>query len=129
MFYGYIEGVSSIVSAGIQGKVPYLILHVTSACNARCRMCFNWEGMHERHQPRGISLEDLERLAASMNPLPQLTCSGGEPMLREDLPQILEAFYHKARTRFFLPCRPIAYCLTESLDLLNILFLIARMAF
>ncbi len=101
MYFGYVEGAAGIVSAAITGSIPYLILHVTSACNARCRMCFNWDGMKARHNPKGIQVEDMERLATSMRPLPQLTCSGGEPLLREDLPKILEAFYRNARTRFF----------------------------
>lgn len=101
IFQGYIQGTSGIASTAIKGKVPYLILHVTSACNARCRMCFNWDGMQERRTPHGISVENLELLAASMKPLPQLTCSGGEPLLREDLPNILAAFYRNANTRFF----------------------------
>lgn len=86
--------------AMLTGRVQYLILHVTSACNARCRMCFNWEGMRARHSG-GIALSDVERLASSMTLLPQLTCSGGEPLLHDGLSRILEAFYHNARTRFF----------------------------
>ncbi len=91
----------AMAKAVIQRKIKYLILHVNSVCNARCRMCFSWQGMQERHDAQGPSLDNLQKLATSMAPLPQLTCSGGEPLLRRDLPDILQAFYERAETRFF----------------------------
>lgn len=95
------QALKTMAGAVLSGGVRYLILHVTSACNARCRMCFNWDGMLERRTPGGPSLANLERLAASMKVLPQLSCSGGEPLLREDLGEIIQAFYDRAGTRFF----------------------------
>jgi MoaA/NifB/PqqE/SkfB family radical SAM enzyme len=64
-------------------------------------MCFNWDGMAARRQAPEHSLDDLERLALSMRVLPQLTLSGGEPLLRDDVHSILKAFYDSAHTRFF----------------------------
>ena len=87
--------------AALLGSIKYMILHVNSVCTAKCRMCFTWDGMMERWDAKGHSLEQLEKLAKSMNPLPQLTLSGGEPLLRKDTPQILEIFYKHAGTRFF----------------------------
>lgn len=87
----------SMAGAGPQ----YMILYVTSRCNAKCRMCFNWDGMINRRPLPQHTLEDLEKLARSVKPLPQLTLSGGEPLLRDDVPAIVKAFYDHARTRFF----------------------------
>lgn len=91
----------SMGAAVVRRKIKYLILHVNSVCNARCRMCFSWRGMQDRHDVRGISLDNLAKLAASLRPLPQLTCSGGEPLLRPDLGEVLHAFHRQADTRFF----------------------------
>ncbi len=97
----YASAASSMGRAALLGRIKYMILHVNSVCNAKCRMCFTWDGMMERWDAKGHSLENIERLAKSMRPLPQLTCSGGEPLLRRDLPQVLQHFYDHADTRFF----------------------------
>lgn len=79
----------------------YLLLHVNTVCNAKCRMCFTWDRMMDRWDAHGIALEDLKKVARSLGDLPQLTVSGGEPLLRKDLPDVLAAFYELANTRFF----------------------------
>jgi len=83
------------------GGPRYLLLHVNSVCNAKCRMCFTWQRMMDRWDPKGLPLEAHVKIAASLRELPQLTVSGGEPLLRDDLPDILRAYYERARTRFF----------------------------
>ncbi len=97
----HFEGAKQLGRAALLGKIKYVILHVNSVCTAKCRMCFTWDGMMERWDAKGHSLEDLEKLARSMNPLPQLTFSGGEPLLRKDMPQIVQTFYEQGGTRFF----------------------------
>jgi len=91
----------SMARAALLGRIKYMILHVNSVCNAKCRMCFSWDGMMERWDAKGHSVENLIKMAKSMEPLPQLTVSGGEPLLRRDLPEIVQAFYDHAKTRFF----------------------------
>lgn len=90
-----------MASARLSGRVLYLILHVTARCNARCSMCFNWNGMTARRMRPEHTVADLTKLAASMKRLPQLTVSGGEPLLRDDLAEILAAFHTHAHTRLF----------------------------
>lgn len=85
----------------VGGSLQYMILYVTSRCNAKCRMCFNWDGMINRRPLPQHTLEDLERLARSVKLLPQITLSGGEPLLRDDVHAIIKAFYDHSRTRFF----------------------------
>lgn len=97
----YLQAAISVGKAAVLGNVKYLILHVTALCNARCRMCFNWDHMAARRGENAHTLEDLVKLAHSMKPLPQLTLSGGEPLLRQDVSDILRAFYEGAGTRFF----------------------------
>ncbi|MEO7793838.1 MAG: radical SAM protein [Thermoanaerobaculia bacterium] len=85
----------------LRGTPRYLLLHVNSVCDARCRMCFTWDRMMDRWDARGLPLEAHRKIARSLGDLPQLTVSGGEPLLRRDLPEILSAYYTEANTRFF----------------------------
>jgi uncharacterized radical SAM superfamily Fe-S cluster-containing enzyme len=62
------------------------LLPVTSHCNLRCRFCFaDPDGTADK--PLDEIKESLKRLAVPGQTLVQL--SGGEPALREDLPQIV----------------------------------------
>ncbi len=67
-----------------------VLLEVTDRCNLRCPVCFADSGSAPKQEP---SLEKiswlLERAMASAGPT-NLQLSGGEPTLREDLPQIVE---------------------------------------
>ncbi len=97
----YTSAARSYGKALLRGKIRYMILHVNSVCNAKCRMCFNWDGMMARRNEKAHTVEELQRLASSMGVLPQLTLSGGEPFLRKDVAEILRTFYDHAQTRFF----------------------------
>lgn len=80
-----------------QGAQPVqLILYVTSKCNLRCRHCYFW---HQINKGEDLSLSEIEAISEGMSELPLLTISGGEPFLREDLPDILYAFYNNNQTR------------------------------
>ena len=74
-----------------------LILFVTGRCNARCGHCF-YAGQLERGHP-GPSLEQYAALARSSGPLLWLSMTGGEPFLREDLPEIARLFVRRAGVR------------------------------
>lgn len=82
----------------LRNHPAYLVLFVTSRCNARCAVCFNIKnvstGIHEE-----MPLESYRSLAKQYGQLPQLLISGGEPFLRKDLPQIIESFYQYCGTR------------------------------
>jgi MoaA/NifB/PqqE/SkfB family radical SAM enzyme len=71
--------------------VQYLILFVTSRCNARCKMCFNWRTLES--PSTDLELDEIRALARTTPELIQLTLSGGEPFLRDDLVEIIEAFH------------------------------------
>ncbi len=73
----------------------YLIFFVTSRCVGKCRHCFYWERINQPENP--LSLEEIEKVAASMGQLLQVTFTGGEPFLREDFPEIVEVFHRKNR--------------------------------
>lgn len=64
---------------------------VTSRCNARCPFCFYWQNRHEKRDE--LTLEEIEKVSASMGDLLWLLLSGGEIFVRKDLPEIVDAFY------------------------------------
>lgn len=64
-------------------KRPKLVnLEVTKLCNARCDFCDYWQTKHE------IRLSDYGPVIRKINPL-VVVITGGEPMLRKDLPNIV----------------------------------------
>ncbi len=56
-------------------------------------MCFNWEMLNTLKRKDEWSLEEIERLAKELPHLYQLTLSGGEPLLRKDLADVIAIFY------------------------------------
>jgi MoaA/NifB/PqqE/SkfB family radical SAM enzyme len=68
---------------------------VTARCNFRCAMCF-YSG-----RPVGVelSLDEYRAIARGMPPFHWMMISGGEPFLREDLPEICRAFVEQNRVR------------------------------
>jgi MoaA/NifB/PqqE/SkfB family radical SAM enzyme len=64
---------------------------VTSRCNARCPFCFYWQ---DRTSARDeLTVEEVEKISASMGNLLWLLFSGGEIFVRKDLPDLVDAFY------------------------------------
>jgi uncharacterized radical SAM superfamily Fe-S cluster-containing enzyme len=67
-----------------------VLIEVTDRCNLYCPVCFanSVQGEAEEPSPEKISWQ-LERAMAAAGPC-NLQLSGGEPTLRDDLPEILE---------------------------------------
>ena len=74
----------------------YARVHVTYRCDYRCRMC-GIEGI--RKEFRELPAASFHRIAAQLRAVGarHLVITGGEPFMRRDLPEIVEAF---ARRRF-----------------------------
>jgi len=75
----------------LSGRPSYLIYFVTAACNARCRHCFYWKEISSADTSRELSLDEIGKLAASME-LIYLSMGGGEPFMREDIADIVRIF-------------------------------------
>ncbi len=73
-----------------------LILFVTSRCNSRCETCFYWEDLN---RPGDLTFQEIEALSAGMPRFHELWLSGGEPMMRPRLAEILGMFYHRNGVR------------------------------
>jgi MoaA/NifB/PqqE/SkfB family radical SAM enzyme len=70
-----------------------LTVSVTSACNSRCKTCRIYETRYDQ-----MSIAQYGRLFQSLGRTPLwVTLSGGEPFLREDLPEICAALYSRCR--------------------------------
>ena len=68
-----------------------LTYSVTAACQSRCKTCQIGE-MFCQNPSRvndDLSLEEIEKVFASMKPVYFFNMSGGEPFLRKDLPEIV----------------------------------------
>lgn len=74
----------------------WLIFFVTARCNARCSMCFYWEEIEGADRARELSLDEIRRVAASLPKITYLSLSGGEPYLREDLADVVQAIVDAA---------------------------------
>jgi MoaA/NifB/PqqE/SkfB family radical SAM enzyme len=74
------------------GRAPlFLTVFVTSRCPLSCGhcLCAAWRGDRE---DRELDLDAWRRLAARLPAIPKLLVTGGEPLLRRDLPELVEAF-------------------------------------
>ncbi|MEW6093112.1 MAG: radical SAM protein [Chloroflexota bacterium] len=87
----------------IRPRLQSLIFEVTQACNHACLHCYNvWQGPQAIPYPRG-QLDSSRTLSLLAKALDETVCShvtltGGEPLLRPDLFQILE-FLQQRRVR------------------------------
>lgn len=76
-----------LVDYWLRRRVQHVIVHVTNRCNLRCAHCF----VDFTPAPE-IPLERFQELGREMGSLYWLDIAGGEPFLREELPQIVGAF-------------------------------------
>jgi sulfatase maturation enzyme AslB (radical SAM superfamily) len=78
----------------------WLIFFITARCNARCSMCFYWQEIEHADHARELSLEEIRRMARSLPKITYLSLSGGEPYLRQDIVEIVQAIIDTADPMF-----------------------------
>lgn len=88
-----------LIRSMISSEPNYMVLFVTAMCNARCPMCFYWKEIENANAGSELKLEEYEKITHSLHSLHYLSIGGGEPFIRKDLPQIVQAFYRNSRTR------------------------------
>ncbi len=68
----------------------YLVFFITERCNANCKHCL-LGGIH----PGGdeLTIDEIEKVSASMDDFLFLLPTGGEPFLRKDLAEIIRIFH------------------------------------
>ena len=67
-----------------------LIFFITHRCNLRCSHCFFWREINQGITE--LTLDEIRKIARSMRHPLSLSLTGGEPFLRSDIPDILDAF-------------------------------------
>ena len=75
-------------------RLRFLIFFVTSQCNCRCGTCFYWKGLEKKDDD--LSLDEIEKISATIGPFQTLLLSGGEPFLRDDLRELCKLFIKKS---------------------------------
>ena len=84
----------------LSGK-PFLpkamCIYVTYRCNMRCRMCGIWKQSLKDRLTVELSREELDKILSDplFSKLEYININGGEPNLREDLPELAELFIQK----------------------------------
>lgn len=98
------------------GKPPKLPVNVTfsvtNLCNSRCKTCFIWklyQGQPESRE-RELRMDEFDRIFDSLGKsVFWATLSGGEPFLRQDLPQICESLSRHCEPRIInIPTNSLA---------------------
>jgi len=77
-----------------------ITVSVTNKCNSRCSTCFIWELYHDRPdlQEKEFNTDEFLKVFDSVGGSPfWVTLSGGEPFLRDDLPQICEGIVERSQ--------------------------------
>lgn len=82
-------------------RIEYVILFVTARCNLLCKHCFYIEEIKNAKKKRELSLEEYERIAVNMRPVLNVSITGGEPLLRNDLAKIVRTFHRSGQAMFF----------------------------
>jgi MoaA/NifB/PqqE/SkfB family radical SAM enzyme len=78
----------------------HLIWFVTARCNLSCSHCFYHDQISFTKQE--LTIDEIKAVIESLSPLLSLSLTGGEPFLREDLPDIAELIYLKRLTENLL---------------------------
>jgi len=82
---------SSFNSLSSKRQLESVFLFTTGKCNMKCVQCFYADDMAKRNDD--LSFDEIKRLSETAGSIKRLWLSGGEPTLREDLPEIIEMFY------------------------------------
>lgn len=69
-------------------KIRHLIFHVTNRCNMRCRHCF----VSFDNPKKELTFDEIKSISKSFQGIIWLDIGGGEPVLREDLEDIISLF-------------------------------------
>jgi MoaA/NifB/PqqE/SkfB family radical SAM enzyme len=91
-----------IGSAFWKRKPVQLTFFLTKRCNAKCSFCFYLSKREGDEKTPELSLNEIEKISASMGKLLWLAFSGGEIFLRDDLPEITKVFYEKNKPALIL---------------------------
>lgn len=84
----------------VKTSPAHLTFFVTRRCNARCPFCFYAAERDREGGAPELSLDEIRRVARSMDSLLWVLFSGGEPFLREDLAELSQIFHDENHAGF-----------------------------
>ncbi len=82
------------------GQPMFLILVATARCNARCGFCFYRAEVQGADPDGELSLDEHEKISRGCGRIPYLLLSGGEPVLREDLSDMVAFYIRNAGVKY-----------------------------
>ncbi len=77
------------------GLPLHLTFFVTARCNALCKHCFYWENLNQKQKE--LTLDEVDKIAASLDRALWVAFTGGEPFLRKDLPEFAKILHDRLR--------------------------------
>lgn len=81
-------------------QISYLIFYVTGRCNFSCNFCFYRPHIKERDITQELTLEEIGKISGKLGTIIQLSLTGGEPFLRDDLEALTEVFIKNNRVPY-----------------------------
>ena len=92
-----------LLSCGSGSCLPeQVIFFITDKCNMACKHCFYWE--HLNRETKEATTDEIERFSKTMGHFSFLALTGGEPFLRDDIPEIIKIFRkNNSVTRISIP--------------------------
>jgi len=97
-FLTYIYPKTIAFKLAYHGLIPVprpitLTFSVTNVCQSRCKTCNIWKIYPDKHRSFSdeLTTEEIRKIFKSMGRIYFFNISGGEPFLRKDLPEIVEA--------------------------------------
>ena len=73
----------------------YFIFYPTSRCNLKCSHCFYHDSLNKKFNE--LSVDEIDKITKTMDPILSLILTGGEPYLRHDLDKIVKIFYENTK--------------------------------
>ena len=74
-----------------------LTFFITSRCNLRCSHCFYWQELNAGEDE--LKIDKIHKIASSFKHPVSLSLTGGEPFIRKDVKEIIEAFCRGCGTK------------------------------
>ncbi|MGM0419519.1 MAG: GTP 3',8-cyclase MoaA [Bacillota bacterium] len=80
------------IQASCQREIDYLRISITDRCNLRCRYCMPPEGVTYKEHEEIMRYEEIVKFVkvAASHGISRLRITGGEPLVRLDVPDLIE---------------------------------------
>src|SRR5574340_64655 len=77
-------------------RIKSMRISITDKCNFRCTYCMPAEGLPWLKKAEILSYEEIERIAriAVQIGIEQIRLTGGEPLVRRDMPELIRQLRH-----------------------------------